>query len=228
MLTKILYPLVVVLSLLLSSVVTLAYAENSRSLKLADADEPKTIMVVGDSLSTTHYLPQRQRWITQFQQQIKASNRDNKVVNLSQDNQTAYRAAQRFEWHLNQINPDVVVLEVGSADYRKGYTSQFVAEQLKQMVDMALSRDIQVVLVGLSLPPSRMGTSSLRSIYVDIANQYDVTLIDVDMSEYNGVAILNTHDLPMMYAEAQLVVSLGVWNAIGDGVLSQSTASTQP
>lgn len=184
----------------------------------AKTPTPQTVLIIGDALSTTHYLPVKQRWVNSLQQRLKLASKEHKIINLSNSQLSSIKAAQRLDWQLRKYQPTMVVLEVGSLDRHKGYTTNFIKKNLQDMVKTAKRHNVKVVLVGLDLPPARIGYKGLTSTYEAIAKEQNIELVGLDMSDYNGVPVLNPKDLRMIYTEAQPAVVAGVWNAIKDNI----------
>ena len=112
----------------------------------------QNILIFGDSLSAGHGLERGKEWPSLMQQRLVTKKLPYTIINHSISGETTGGGLSRFAASLEQSNPAIVVLELGANDGLRGLSLKAMADNLQQMIDMAQSKDIRVILVGMLLP----------------------------------------------------------------------------
>jgi len=140
---------------------------------------PKTVLVVGDSLSAEYGLARGTGWVALLEQRLKAEKIDARIVNASISGETTSGGRTRLPVLLQQHKPDVVVLELGANDGLRGLSVPAAADNLRTMIQLAQQNKAKVLLVGMRMPPNygRAYTERFAGMYKDLAGTYKVPLV---------------------------------------------------
>jgi acyl-CoA thioesterase I len=140
---------------------------------------PKTVLVVGDSLSAEYGLARGTGWVALLEQRMKAEKIDANVVNASISGETTSGGRTRLPTLLRQHKPDVVVLELGANDGLRGLPVTAAEDNLRTMIQLAQQNRAKVLLVGMRMPPNygRAYTERFAGMYKELAGTYKVPLV---------------------------------------------------
>jgi acyl-CoA thioesterase I len=140
---------------------------------------PKTVLVLGDSLSAEYGLARGAGWVALLEQKLKAEKIDARIVNASISGETTSGGLTRLPALLEQHHPSVVVIELGANDGLRGLPVASAESNLRTMVDMAKKDHARVLLVGMRMPPNygRAYTEKFFGMYKDISQQTKSPLV---------------------------------------------------
>jgi acyl-CoA thioesterase-1 len=140
---------------------------------------PKTVLVVGDSLSAEYGLARGMGWVALLEQRLKREKIDARIVNASISGETTSGGRTRLPGLLQQHKPDVVVLELGANDGLRGLPVTAAADNLRTMIQLSQQNKAKVLLVGMRMPPNygRAYTERFAGMYQDLAGTYKVPLV---------------------------------------------------
>jgi len=140
---------------------------------------PKTVLVVGDSLSAEYGIARGSGWVALLEQKLKAEKIDAKIVNASISGETTSGGRTRLPALLQQHKPNIVVLELGANDGLRGLPVASAADNLRTMIALAQQNKAKVLLVGMRMPPNygRAYTERFAGMYQQLAGQARVPLV---------------------------------------------------
>lgn len=115
---------------------------------------PKTLLVLGDSLSAEYGLARGTGWVALLEQRLKAQKNDTRIVNASISGETTSGGRARLPALLAKHQPDVVLIELGANDGLRGLPVAAAQANLKAMFDAAAKADAKVMLIGMRMPPN--------------------------------------------------------------------------
>ncbi|WP_233201144.1 arylesterase [Chromobacterium alticapitis] len=144
-----------------------------------------TVLVFGDSLSAGYGLSPGQGWAALLGRELAPRH---KVVNASVSGETSAGGLSRLPDALNRHKPDVLVLELGANDGLRGLPMAEMRRNLQRMIDMAQARDVQVLLVGMALPPNygpRYG-AEFRAVYDELAKRNQLAYVPLLIEGFAG------------------------------------------
>lgn len=116
--------------------------------------ENKNILIFGDSLSAGYGLGKNDAWPSLMRTRLAQQNRPYHIINHSIPGETAQGSTSRFKTSLDQTNPAIVILGLGANDGLRGLSLKAMKTHLQDMIDIAHAKKIQVLLIGMRLPPS--------------------------------------------------------------------------
>jgi acyl-CoA thioesterase-1 len=140
---------------------------------------PKTVLVVGDSLSAEYGLARGSGWVALLEQRLKAQKIDARIVNASISGETTSGGRTRLPALLQQHKPNLVVLELGANDGLRGLPVNAAEDNLRTMIALAQKNRAKVLLVGMRMPPNygRAYTERFAGMYKDLSGELKVPLV---------------------------------------------------
>lgn len=115
---------------------------------------PKTVLVLGDSLSAEYGLSRGTGWVALAEQKLKQNNIDALVVNASVSGETTSGGRSRLPALLAKHKPDLVVIELGANDGLRGLPVAAAKANLLAMNEAATKANARVMLIGMRMPPN--------------------------------------------------------------------------
>jgi acyl-CoA thioesterase-1 len=125
----------------------LAQAANAHSA-------PKTLLVLGDSLSAEYGLDRGAGWVSLFEQKLKSEKLDATVVNASISGETTSGGRMRLPTLLAKRRPDIVVVELGANDALRGLPLAATEANLRAICEESVKAGSRVLLIGMRIPPN--------------------------------------------------------------------------
>ena len=115
---------------------------------------PKTVLVLGDSLSAEYGLARGAGWVALAEKKLQDQKMDATVVNASVSGETTSGGRSRLPALLQKYKPALVVIELGANDGLRGLPVATARANLLAMADAAAKADAKVVLIGMRMPPN--------------------------------------------------------------------------
>lgn len=140
---------------------------------------PRTVLVMGDSLSAAYNLPASQGWVALTADRIAKQLPGWRVVNASVSGETTAGGRARITRELQRTRPDVVVIGLGANDGLRGLPLAQTRTNLDAMVTAAKDSGAKVLLIGMRLPPNFGGayTKSFEENFRAVARKHDVAFL---------------------------------------------------
>lgn len=140
--------------------------------------QAKTILVVGDSISSGYGIELKEGWVNLLSKKLKQHG-DYTVHNASVSGDTTQIGAARLPTLLKEHNPDIVVIELGGNDGLRGFPLKVMEANLRKMIDAAQTSGAQVLLVGIQIPPNYgpRYTEEFFQIYFRVAEDLKIPLV---------------------------------------------------
>jgi acyl-CoA thioesterase-1 len=140
---------------------------------------PKTVLVLGDSLSAEYGLARGTGWVSLLDQKLKDEKIDARIVNASISGETTSGGRTRLPALLSQHHPNIVVIELGANDGLRGLPVASAEDNLRSMVSLATKNHAKVLLVGMRMPPNygRAYTERFAGMYKEVSTQLKAPLV---------------------------------------------------
>ena len=174
---------------------------------------PKTVLVLGDSLSAEYGLARGSGWVALAEQKLKQNNIDAVVVNASVSGETTSGGRSRLPALLAKHKPDLVVIELGANDGLRGLPVPAAEANLRAMSEAAAKADAKVMLIGMRMPPNygRDYADKFFAMYGTLSKDIKAPLVPFML---DGVA-----DKPQLFqpdrlhplAEAHPIILANIW-----------------
>jgi acyl-CoA thioesterase-1 len=134
------------------------------------------ILILGDSLSAAHNIPVDKGWAQLFSSNIRSSFPQTSVINASISGETTYGGLQRLPGLLAEHQPTHLIIELGGNDGLRGLGFEQSTENLRQMVQLAESQSITVLLIGVRMPPNFGAAYNTRfqQIFESTAAEFEI------------------------------------------------------
>ena len=140
---------------------------------------------MGDSISAGYGIQREEGWVELLARSLDQAEYPHTVINGSISGETTGGGLARLPQALDTHNPDVVVIELGGNDGLRGYPTDMVRSNLKQMVELSLASEAKVLLVGMQIPPNYgpRYTEAFFDMYADVADETGVALVPFFLEE---------------------------------------------
>ncbi|UVW27071.1 arylesterase [Massilia sp. H6] len=198
--------LAVLKKLMFVAILTLAASASAYSA-------PKTVLVVGDSLSAEYGIARGTGWVALLEQKLKAEKIQANVVNASISGETTIGGRTRLPALLQQHKPEVVVIELGANDGLRGLPVASAESNLRAMIGMAHKNQARVVLVGMRMPPNygRAYTESFFNMFKRVARDTRSPLVPFMLEGVADKPALFQQDRLHPLAAAHPIILNNIW-----------------
>jgi acyl-CoA thioesterase-1 len=145
----------------------------------AEVAAPRTVVVLGDSLSAGYGLKVQEGWVTLLSQRLASEGYGYKVVNASVSGETTQGGLARLPRVLDLHKPAIVIIELGGNDGLRGLPLATSRENLRRSIELARNARARVVLVGMLIPPNygKRYAEEFRDMFTTLAAKYSLALV---------------------------------------------------
>jgi acyl-CoA thioesterase-1 len=210
-----------------------AQASAPQARKASQAPEaPKTsprVVFLGDSLTAGLGLAAEKSYPALIGRKIKDGGYDFEIVNAGVSGDTSAGGVRRLDWSL-EGDVRVLVVALGANDGLRGLPVAELRKNLTAVLELARAKGITVILAGMEAPPNNGPeyTAAFRSVYSDLAREYNVRFIPFLLQGVAGVAALNQGDgIHPNVRGAEIVADL-VWKELEPALRRQTQAGPKP
>ncbi|WP_252151573.1 arylesterase [Acinetobacter terrestris] len=169
----------------------------------------KTIMILGDSISSGYGMPAQQGWVHLLQKRLEQQYpKQHKVVNASVSGETTSGALARLPKLLQIHKPHIVVIELGGNDGLRGQSPLLIQKNLAHLIQQSQKAKATVLVFGMKIPPN-YGTAYSKAFeknYKTVSQQYKVKLMPFFLEGIAGKKNLMQPDLVHPNANAQSIL----------------------
>lgn len=177
---------------------------------------PKTVLVLGDSLSAEYGLNKGSGWVALLEQKLKKEKIDARVVNASISGETTSGGRSRLPTLLSTHRPDIVVIELGANDGLRGQPVTAAEANLRSMIEQSQKNKARVLLVGMRMPPNygRDYTERFFGMYKNLATQFKAPLVPFMLEGVADKPTLFQADRLHPNAQAHPIILANIWPQI--------------
>jgi acyl-CoA thioesterase-1 len=174
---------------------------------------PKTVLVVGDSLSAEYGLARGAGWVALMEQRARDEKLAAEVINASISGETTSGGRSRLPALLQRHHPDVVVIELGANDGLRGLPVPAAEANLRAMVDASRQAGAKVLLVGMRMPPNygRDYADRFFAMYRTLSKDNKVALAPFMLDGVADKAELFQADRLHPLAAAHPIILANIW-----------------
>jgi len=174
---------------------------------------PKTILVVGDSLSAEYGITRGAGWVALLERKLKQEKIAANIVNASISGETTIGGRTRMPALLAQHKPDIVIIELGANDGLRGLPVAAADGNLRAMVSMAQQQKAKVMLVGMRMPPNygRAYTESFFNMFKKISTDTKSPLVPFMLEGVADKPALFQQDRLHPLASAHPIILNNIW-----------------
>lgn len=144
-----------------------------------DADDRRTVLVMGDSLSAAYGLASEEGWVALTGERMAKTHPGWRIVNASISGETTAGGKARIVDALVRHRPAVVVVALGGNDGLRGLPVESMRRNLAWMIGAAHGARADVLLIGMQMPPN-LGpdyTRAFAASYPMLARRFDTALV---------------------------------------------------
>ena len=176
-----------------------AYGEGASSTSGA-VNKPKArkVLCLGDSLTEGYGVAREAAWPELLQADLKGRGfSDVIIVNAGISGSTSASGLSRIKWFLKSPDlPEILILELGANDGLRGIDPKVTAKNLRDVIQLAKSRGIQVLLAGMQMPTNYGPeyTKAFAAVYPAVAKDEGVAFIPFFLDGVAGDRSLNQAD----------------------------------
>lgn len=174
---------------------------------------PKTVLVLGDSLSAEYGLTRGAGWVALLEQKLKAEKIDARIVNASISGETTSGGRARLPALLNRHKPQIVVIELGANDGLRGLPVPAAEANLREMASMSQKQNAKVMLIGMRMPPNygRAYTERFFNMYENLAKEVKAPLVPFMLEGVADKPALFQADRLHPNADAHPIILNNIW-----------------
>lgn len=174
---------------------------------------PKTVLVLGDSLSAEYGLSRGTGWVALAEQKLKQNNIDALVVNASVSGETTSGGRSRLPALLAKHKPDLVVIELGANDGLRGLPVAAAKANLLAMNEAATRSNARVMLIGMRMPPNygRDYADKFFAMYGTLSKEIKAPLVPFMLDGVAEKPALFQPDRLHPLAEAHPIILANIW-----------------
>lgn len=174
---------------------------------------PKTLLVLGDSLSAEYGLSRGTGWVALLEQRLQQQKIDFTIVNASISGETTIGGKTRLPALLSKHAPTLVIIELGANDALRGLQLSDSKANLQAMIDMAHQAKAKVLLIGMQIPPNYGPdyTQQFTKLFPQIAQQNKVALVPFLLENVADKPALFQADHLHPIEQAQPTLLANVW-----------------
>jgi len=173
----------------------------------------RTILVVGDSLSSEYGLPRDTGWVSRLSERLSMQLPQYSVVNASISGDTTSGGRTRLPELLQRFTPAIVVIELGGNDGLRGLDLAQMRDNLQAMIDACRSTGARILLVGMRIPPNygREYSERFFDTYALLARRNGIALVPFLMEGFADREDLFQPDHIHPNGRAQALMLDNIW-----------------
>ena len=141
------------------------------------AAEKVHLIAFGDSLTAGYGLLDNEGFVPVLRDWMAERGEDVRIVNAGVSGDTTSGGLARLDWALT---PELqgIILELGANDMLRGVAPEVAGDNLRQMVEIARARGLEVLLVGVPVAANygQEYQRAFTAIWPDLAEEFGVAL----------------------------------------------------
>ena len=149
------------------------------------AGAERTIVVLGDSLSSGYGLGTAPSWVSILAAHLEQEAYEYDVVNASIPGDTSSGGLNRLPGLLARHMPAIVIIELGGNDGLLGQPIDLLRQNLSQMIEMVAAAGAVPLLTGIQMPPNYgpAYTQRFAEVYRELAASHEIAFVDFLMED---------------------------------------------
>jgi acyl-CoA thioesterase I len=155
----------------------------------------QTILCLGDSLTEGYQIPVEDAYPAILENKMKTKFPQIKVINAGISGSTSASGVKRLKWYLRS-KPQVLILALGANDGLRGLSPMMTQKNLEEIIKLATSSGIKVILAGMKMPPNMGKTyqNDFEKIFSTLAKNYQLTFVPFLLEGVAGKEKFNLAD----------------------------------
>lgn len=187
-----------------------------------------TIMVLGDSLSTSYNMPTEAGWVNLLRERLQAYSPGYQVVNISISGETTLGGRNRIDQAIQDHQPNIVMIGLGGNDGLRGSSIKNINDNLEAIIKTCLQNNITVILLGMQIPPNYgiTYTQKFRDIYPRLAEHYQLELVPFLLAGFGDNRDFFQSDGIHPNILAQEIIVENVWTVLSSLLNTEKIAAS--
>ncbi len=176
----------------------------------------KSILLLGDSISASYGMKQKEGWVHLLNQRLKDNKAQYKIINESISGETTSGGLSRIAVILANNKIDHLLIELGGNDGLRGYSPKSIKNNLLQIIDLAQRENIEVSLMQIKITPNYgpRYNQLFEQIFSQVAQEKQINLLPFFMEEIVIKSELMQRDGIHPNAKAQPIIADFVANQL--------------
>jgi acyl-CoA thioesterase-1 len=177
------------------------------------AAAPRTILVLGDSISAGYGIRIEEGWAALLQTRLRKEGYGYRVINASVSGETTTGGLTRLPRALRLHAPAIVILELGGNDGLRGLPLEETRANLTRITDLSIAAGARVLLVGMKIPPNYgpRYAEGFERVFTDLAATRKLPLVPFFLDKVALAPGLMQDDGLHPTAEAQPIMLDTLW-----------------
>ncbi len=178
--------------------------------------QAQSILVVGDSIGAGFGINPKDSWVNLLNEKLKAEGYQYEMVNRSISGDTTTNGLNRLPRLLEQVKPEITIIELGGNDGLRATPATRIAENLSAMIELTKAADSKVLLVGIQLPPN-YGDAYLErflAIYPELGEKHQIAVLPSIVEKVGGNNDLMQGDGIHPNKDGQPLMMESVWEKL--------------
>lgn len=172
-----------------------------------------TIIVLGDSISAAHNMPEEKGWVHLIQQTLEDNGYPHTVINKSISGDTTAGGLARIDKALEQHKPNLVLIELGANDGLRGFSPILIKKNLRELINRSKKSGAQVLLLSMRIP-SNYGeryTDLFYNNYPELAEETNTPYVPFILEDIALAKDMFQDDNLHPNEKAQPIISEKIW-----------------
>jgi acyl-CoA thioesterase-1 len=177
---------------------------------------PKTILVLGDSLSAEYGLTRGTGWVALLEKKLQEKKINASVINASISGETSSGGKTRLGALLKIHQPNIVIIELGGNDALRGLDLNVSEQNFRDMLNMTKASKAKPLLVAMQIPPNygKAYTNKFFSMYAKLAKETQSALVPFFLKGVADKPEMFQPDRIHLTAEAHPTMLENVWGPL--------------
>ena len=193
--------------------------ESSTNSDAASNTTGPAIVFLGDSLTAGRGLAASEAAPALIEKKLQAAGKQYRVINAGRSGDTTAGGLARLDWYLREeVQPEVLVIGLGSNDAMRGLAIDEMKKNLRTIVERAraFNPDMQIFLYQMYTFPNlgREYAGAFEKMFAEIAKETRITLLPFPLKDVAGKAELNQPDGIHPTAEGTRIMAENIWQAL--------------
>jgi acyl-CoA thioesterase-1 len=176
----------------------------------------RSIVVLGDSISAGYGIQSERAWVTLLNEALVERELGWYAVNASISGETTGGGLARLPGVLAEVDPEIVIIELGGNDGLRGYPIGKIRRNLEQMVDLVNASGATPLVVAMRIPPNygpRYATA-FDALFAEVAAAKQSPFVPFLLEEVALNDALMQDDGIHPTAEAQPLLLKAIWQRL--------------
>ena len=173
----------------------------------------KSIVVIGDSISSGYGIETEKSWVVLLQQKLNKENKPYTIFNESISGDTTAGGLARIDNALTRHKPELVLLELGANDGLRGLSPKKMKSNLTEIIKRSQKAHAKVLLLSMRIPPNygKRYVDMFYNIYPQLAKELNIPFVPFILEDVALIKELMQKDGYHPNVKAQPIIADKIW-----------------